>query len=160
MPKGYPKTEEGRKRQRRILQRGHSKKGQTTNPKGRPPKTMTMFVREMKEKGYEVPTSHTIAESFLYLATLPEEELKIILTDKTRPMMQRIIAKGVLDKKGIDVLDRIIDRAYGKMQHIDLTSQGEKLQQDPLHIHVVTNSDEYAKILAEIQKEKQLKEIT
>lgn len=160
MPKGYPKTEEGRKRQRENLAKGAFKKGQTTNPKGRPPKTMTMFVREMKEKGYEVPTSHTIAESFLYLATLPEEELKIILTDKTRPMMQRIIAKGVLDKKGIDVLDRIIDRAYGKMQHIDLTSQGEKLQQDPLHIHVVTNSDEYAKILAEIQKEKQLKEIT
>ena len=160
MPKGYPKTEEGRKRQRENLAKGAFKKGQTTNPKGRPPKTMTMFVREMKEKGYEVPTSHTIAESFLYLATLPEEELKIILTDKTRPMMQRIIAKGVLDKKGIDVLDRIIDRAYGKMQHIDLTSQGEKLQQDPLHIHVVTNSDEYAKILAEIQKEKQDKEIT
>lgn len=121
---------------------------------------MTMFVREMKEKGYEVPTSHTIAESFLYLATLPEEELKAILTDKTRPMMQRIIAKGVLDKKGIDVLDRIIDRAYGKMQHIDLTSQGEKIQQDPLQVHVVTNSEEYAKVLAEIQKEKQLKELT
>ena len=158
MPKGYPKTEEGRKRQRENLAKGAFKKGQTTNPKGRPPKTMTAFVREMKAKGYEVPSSYTIAESFLYLATLPEEELKAILTDKTRPMMQRIIAKGVLDKKGLDVLDRIIDRAYGKVQHIDLTTQGEKIQQDPLQVHVVTSSEEYAKVLAEIQKEKQIKE--
>ena len=87
-----------------------------------------------------------------------EDELKMLLADKTRPMRQRIIAKGVLDKKGLDVLERIIDRAYGKVQHIDLTSKGEQIKQDPLQVHVVTNNEEYQKILAEIQKEQEKKD--
>lgn len=119
---------------------------------------MTAFIAEMKEKGYEVPTSQTIAESFLYIATLPEDELKAVLADKTRPMMQRIVAKGILDKKGMDILERVVDRAYGKIQRIDLTSKGEQIKQDPLQIHVISNTEEYNKVLAEIQKEKEHKE--
>lgn len=154
------RNETQRAKQLANLKKGTFKKGVPSNPKGRPPKpkTMTMFIEEMKEKGYEVPSSQIIAEAYLYIATLPEEELKSVLNDKSRPMMQRIIAKGVLDKKGIDVLDRIVDRAYGKIQRIDLTSKGEQIKSDPLQVHVVTNSDEYNKVLAEIQKEKEKKD--
>ena len=73
-------------------------------------------------------------------------------------MMQRIVAKGILDKKGIDILERVVDRAYGKIQRIDLTSKGEQIKQDPLQIHVISNTEEYNKVLAEIQKEKERKE--
>lgn len=154
------KNEGKRKKQLDNLEKGKFKKGEVTNPKGRPPKpkTMTAFIAEMKEKGYEVPTSQTIAESFLYIATLPEDELKAVLADKSRPMMQRIVAKGILDKKGIDILERVVDRAYGKIQRIDLTSKGEQIKQDPLQIHVISNSEEYNKVLVEIQKEKERKE--
>ena len=146
-----------RKKQLENLEKGKFKKGCVGNPKGRPPrpKTMTMFIDEMKEKGYEVPSSQIVAESFIYIATLPEDELKMLHADKSRPMMQRIIAKGVLDKKGLDVLERIIDRAYGKVQHIDLTSKGEQIKQDPVQVHFVSNSEEYGKILMEIKKEKE-----
>lgn len=148
------------KRRNQLANLKSYKKGDIGNPKGRPkhPKTMSMFIDEMKEKGYEVPTSRVIMESYLYLATLPEDELKSILSDKSRPMMQRIIAKGILNKKGIDVLDRIVDRAYGKIQHIDLTSKGEQIKSDPLQMHFVTNSEEYNKVLTEIQNEKKQKE--
>lgn len=154
------RNESKRKKQLANLEKGTFKKGQSGNPKGKPPrpKTMSLFIEEMKEKGYEVPSSQIIAESFLYIAALPEDELKAVLADKSRPMMQRIIAKGVLDKKGIDVLDRIIDRAYGKIQRIDLTSKGEQIKPDPLQVHFVSNSDDYNKVLAEIQKEKERKE--
>ncbi len=148
------------KRRNQLANLKSFKKGETANPKGRPPKpkTMTMFVEEMKEKGYEVPSSQIIAESYLYIATLPEDELKAVLADKSRPMMQRIIAKGVLDKKGIDVLDRIVDRAYGKIQRIDLTSKGEQIKPEPLQIHFVANSEEYNKVMSEIEAEKKRKD--
>ena len=158
---GLSKNESKRKNQLANLEKGKFKKGDVGNPKGRPPKpkTMTMFIEEMKEKGYEVPSSQTIAESFLYIATLPEDELKAVLADKSRPMMQRIVAKGILDKKGIDILERVVDRAYGKIQRIDLTSKGEQIKQpEPLQVHVVTNTEDYNKILAEIQAEKQRKD--
>lgn len=154
------RNEEKRKKQLANLRKGTFKKGQSGNAKGRPPrpKTMSLFIDEMKEKGYEVPSSQIIAESFLYIASLPQAELEDIVRDKSRPMMQRIIAKGILDKKGLDVLERVIDRAYGKIQHIDLTSKGQQIKQDPLQVHVVTNNEEYQKILAEIQKEKEKKD--
>lgn len=154
------RNENKRKRQLDNLEKGKFRKGEVTNPKGRPPKpkTMSLFIEEMKEKGYEVPSSQIIAESFLYIATLPEDELKAVLADKTRPMMQRIVAKGILDKKGIDILERVVDRAYGKIQRIDLTSKGEQIKQDPLQVHIVTTTEEYNKVLAEIQKEKERKD--
>lgn len=157
---GLSKNESKRKNQLANLEKGKFKKGDIGNPKGRPPKpkTMSLFIEEMKEKGYEVPSSQTIAESFLYIATLPEGELKAVLADKSRPMMQRIVAKGILDKKGIDILERVVDRAYGKIQHIDLTSKGEQIKPDPLQVHFVSNSDDYNKVLAEIQAEKERKD--
>ena len=155
------RNESKRKKQLANLEKGTFKKGQSGNPKGKPPrpKTMSLFIEEMKGKGYEVPTAQIIAESFLYIATLPEDELKAVLADKSRPMMQRIVAKGILDKKGIDILERVVDRAYGKIQRIDLTSKGEQIKQpEPLQVHVVTSTEEYNKVLAEIQKEKERKD--
>ena len=161
MPKGYPKTEEGRRKQREILAKHAFKKGVVSNPHpvGRPKKTMRTFIDEMEAEGYECPSPEQISKSFLYLGTLPEEKLKEVLADKERPMMQRIIAKGILANKGIDILERIIDRAYGKVQRIDLTSKGEQIKQpEPLQIHFVANSTEYNSILDEIQKTKEQKD--
>ncbi len=158
MPKGYPNTEEGRRKQFENLEKGRFKKGSSGNSNGRPPLTMSMFVREMENKGYEVPTAETICKSFLYIGTLPENEIKAILSDKSRPMMQRIIAKGILDKKGLDVLERIFDRAYGKTQRIDITSKGEQIKQEPLMVHFVSNTDDFKKIQEEINKEKEQRE--
>jgi hypothetical protein len=73
-------------------------------------------------------------------------------------MMQRIIAKGILDKKGLDVLERIFDRAYGKTQRIDITSKGEQLKQEPLMVHFVSSTNDYQKIQEEINKEKARKD--
>lgn len=158
MPKGYPKTEEGRRKQREILAKHAFKKGSNPNPHGRPKKTMRTFIEEMEAEGYECPSPEQISKSFLYLGTLPEEKLKEVLADKERPMMQRIIAKGILANKGIDILERIIDRAYGKVQRIDITSKDEQIKQpEALQIHFVANSTEYNKVLEEIQKAKEEK---
>ena len=45
---------------------------------------------------------------------LSEPELKPLMTDMTKPILVRIIAKNLLDKKGFDIIERMIDRAHGK----------------------------------------------
>ena len=65
-------------------------------------------------------------------------------------MMTRIIARGVLSKKGLDVIDRIVNRAYGQQQHIDITTNGKDMKPEPLTIRFVANREELAKIREEV----------
>lgn len=99
MPRGKGNTAESEARMRKNLRPGFEK-GKSGNPKGRPPMTMKGFIREMEQKGYQIPTAEDITKSWLYISTLPEEDIKALLADKDKPMQLRIIAKGVLDKKG------------------------------------------------------------
>ena len=60
-------------------------------------------------------------------------------------MQLRIIAKGVLDKKGLDVVEKIVNRAYGTTQKIDLTTGGEKLSREPLKIEIIDRAEQVDK---------------
>lgn len=144
MPRGKGNTAESEARMRKNLRPGFEK-GKSGNPKGRPPMTMKGFIREMEQKGYQIPTAEDITKSWLYISTLPEEDIKALLADKDKPMQLRIIAKGVLDKKGIDVVERIVNRAYGTTQRIDLTTGGEKLSREPLKIEIIDRADQVDK---------------
>ena len=64
--------------------------------------------------------------------------------------MTRIIARGILSKKGLDVVDKIVNRAYGSQQHIDITTNGKDLQPEPMKLIFVANKEELAKIENEI----------
>lgn len=65
-------------------------------------------------------------------------------------MMIRIIARGVLDKKGIDILEKIVNRAYGSQQRLDITTNGKELQREPLTIKFVADKDALAKVKQEV----------
>ena len=144
MPRGRGNTPETEERMRNNLRPGFVK-GQSGNPKGKPRMTVSYFVKEIKDKGYEVPSAEDITKSWLAISALPEKEIKDILADVERPMQLRIIAKGVLDKKGIDVVERIVNRAYGTAQRIDLTTGGEKLSREPLKIEIIDRADQVDK---------------
>lgn len=144
------KDPEKRKRQLANLEKGMAKKGDVLNPKGRPRKTIRTMIKDFEQAGLIVPSNDEIGKMYLYIATLNEEELKKLLNDKEQPMMTRIIAKGVLGKKGLDVIDRIVNRAYGQQQHIDITTNGKDLQPEPMKLIFVANKEELAKIENEI----------
>ncbi len=139
-----------RKKQLENLKKGMAKKGQVLNPNGRPRKTIRSVIAEFEKAGLIVPSNDEIGKMYLYIATLNEEELKRVLNDKEQPMMTRIIARGVLSKKGLDVVDRIVNRAYGQQQHIDITTNGKDIKQEPLTIRFVASKEELEKIQSEI----------
>lgn len=97
-----------------------------------------------------MPTPAEVAKMYFFIAALPEDKLKNLLQDKAKPMMMRIIARGVLDKKGIDILEKIVNRAYGSQQHLDITTNGKELQREPLTIKFVANKNELAKMQEEV----------
>ena len=149
-----PISKDPKKRQKQIaqLEKGKFPKGKSGNPNGRPRSTIRTMIQEFQDAGLIVPTNEEIGKMYLYIATLSEEELKKLLGDKDLPMMTRIIARGILSKKGLDVVDKIVDRAYGKMQHIDLTTNGKELQPEPMKLVFVADKEALAKIEAEIPK--------
>lgn len=130
-------------------------KGEVHNKTGRPRTTIGSMVKEFEKAGLSMPSSNEIAKIYFYIASLKEDELKQTLANKDLPMMTRIIAKGVLDKKGLDVLEKIVDRAYGKEQRIDITTNGKDLKPEPLTIRFVANSEELAKIQQEVPDKKE-----
>ncbi len=139
-----------RKKQLDNLKKGMAKKGQVLNPKGRPRTTVRSMIEEFERQGMIVPTAQEISKIYIFIASQTEEELKQTMLNKELPMMTRIIARGVLNKKGLDVVERIMDRAYGKQQRIDLTSGGEKIKSEPLTLRFIASKEELEKIQNEV----------
>ena len=147
---GLSKDPQKRKKQLDNLKKGMIPKGKTGNPKGRPRSTIRTMIKDFEDAGLVVPSNEEIGKMYLYIATLNEEELKKLLNDKDLPMTTRIIARGILSKKGLDVVDRIVNRAYGNQQHIDITTNGRDLQPEPMKLIFVADREQLAKIESEI----------
>ena len=103
------------------------KKGQSGNPNGRPPKMVSTLLAQLKEEGYERVTAGQVREAYEVMINLDEVKIKDLATDKTQPMFVRIIAKAVLDKKGFDVIERMLDRSQGKVVPIKEDGEAHKI---------------------------------
>lgn len=113
------------------------------NKTGQPRKGISMVNHELKERWYEPATKADIQENYMAMIQLSEPELKPLMTDMTKPILVRIIAKNLLDKKGFDIIERMIDRAHGKAIIVgegwDDRWQGTKDQ--IFNINVITIND-------------------
>ena len=147
---GLSKDPEKRANQLKNLAKGTWRKGHVANPKGRPRKTITSLVQQFEDEGMAMPSPTEVSKLYLYIATRTEEELKAMMSDKEQPMMVRIVAKGILDKKGLDVVEKIVDRAYGKEHRVDITTNGKELRVEPLQIQFVADKEALAKAQAEV----------
>ena len=104
----------------------HSNKGESGNPKGRPPKLLSSIVKELKAKGYERATAANVVDAFETLMNVPENELSEMVKDKDAPMSLRIVGRAMLTARGWEVLQAMMDRVHGKpKQSMDHTS-GDK----------------------------------
>ena len=139
-----------KKKQLANLEKGKFKKGKVTKPKGRPRSTIRTMIADFEKQGLIVPTNEEIGKMYMYIASLNEKELGDLLQNKDLPMMTRIIAKGILSKKGLDVIDRIVNRTYGSQQHIDITTNGKDMKPEPLTIRFIASKEELEKLQDEV----------
>jgi hypothetical protein len=102
------------------------KKGQTGNPKGRPPKLLSAMVRELKEQGYERVGPSTMLHTIETMIGLPTSKLEAMSSDADAPIAQRIIATHLLSKTDrLRLFMELLDRAHGKAkQSVDLNESG------------------------------------
>ena len=105
------------------------KKGQSGNPKGRPPRLVSSVLKELQEKGHERVSKGAVRDVYEYLIGLNKEELTKLSKDKKTPMLFSVIAKEIIGKKGFEVIERMLDRAHGKASQsneIELSGNKDK----------------------------------
>lgn len=90
------------------------KPGQSGNPNGRPPKLLSHVTAELRQEGFEPVTNAQVLEAYGILINLDEAKIKAIVADTVQPMFLRIVGKAMLGQRGTEMIERILERAYGK----------------------------------------------
>lgn len=89
-------------------------KWETANPNWRPRKGISAVNHELEEKWYKPATKQEIEANYMAMLQLKQEELLELWNNKEKPMLVRILAKNMLDKKGFDIIEKMLDRWIGK----------------------------------------------
>jgi len=72
-------------------------------------------VRKMRAEGMRVPSYSDVQEVFLFLISLPFEEVKKIIEDETKPLLMRVVARELVGvKTGMEAAKYILERVWGK----------------------------------------------
>ena len=104
-------------------------KGETMNPHGRPRRAVREILNEWEKLGVRRVSKDDIMHAYETVINLTEKETEVISKDKDVPMLVRIVARALLEKRGFDMLEIILNRAYGKPD--------QKIQEEHIIKHVV-----------------------
>jgi hypothetical protein len=111
---------------------GFDKRKEDINRSGAPRKMVSTVIKELSEKGIERVAPVQIVSLFESLLNLTKEELAEMMNDEKQPMINRIVARNMLEKKGFEIIEKILDRVHGKaVQKIEEKTEitlSEKLQ--------------------------------
>jgi hypothetical protein len=125
------------------------KPGESGNPKGRPPKTLTAINKELHSLGYKSVTNAQIKDIYLMLIAMDEGTIQEYIDDSENPMIVRVIGKRLLAKDSFEIIEKLLDRALGKpQQKYDHTTKGEKINNS---IDLTQLTDEELEVLERIQ---------
>lgn len=111
--------------------RGFDKNPQNINRTGANRKLISTINKELLEEGFELANKQDIVDCYLTLINLPFSKIKEIsdIKNDDYPMLYKLVSKEMLGKRGMDMLEKLLDRAIHKpQQSIDHTSKGDKVQ--------------------------------
>lgn len=107
------------------------KKGQSGNPKGRPKKLVSHINAELANEGYTPVQNANITAAYLTIIQLPIDEIKEIANPNKKkdfPFLYKLVAKELIGKRGSEMLERLLDRSFGKStQRTDITTKGKEV---------------------------------
>ena len=89
-------------------------KGETMNPNGRPRRTVRVILDEGEKQGIGRVSKEDVTHAYELVVNLTEDKMKHAMSDKDAPMLVRIVAKALLDKRGFDILETMLNRSQGK----------------------------------------------
>jgi len=99
---------------------------------GRPKKLVSSILAQLKEEG-ELVTKNLVEQTYQVLMSLTQDQLTRVASDKDQPMINRIVAKEMLGKKGFEIIEKMMDRANGRpMQQTESKSTVEVKGVDPI----------------------------
>jgi len=106
------------------------KKGQSGNLKGRPKKLVSSTIENLKAEGYEEVTSNHIKQAYQMLIGLDRDKIMEIGKDNEQSMLMRVVSRAILDNKGFEIIEKMLDRAHGKATNkTEVTgAEGEKIE--------------------------------
>jgi hypothetical protein len=111
------------------------KKGKDSrrNMSGRPRKLISQTIKDLKEAGVKETTSVEIKAVYLMLINLTKKDLQDKMADPDQSILVRTVADAIINGKGFEIIEKMLDRSIGKAQDkVDITSGGEKV--DPWKI--------------------------
>jgi len=90
---------------------------------GRPKNLVSAILETLKKDG-ELVTRSLVEQTYQILLSLTQGQLTKIATDTKQPMINRIVAKEMLGKKGFEIIEKMMDRANGKPTQVqDITQE-------------------------------------
>jgi len=96
---------------------GFQENPQNINKKGRPKKLISDINNQLKGEGYKAAAKAEITEAYLLLLNLPFDEVVTIAKQDERadyPLLYKLVAKEIIGKRGMEMLEKLLDRGIGK----------------------------------------------
>jgi hypothetical protein len=107
-----------------VQGKGFDKNPGNINMKGRPPKLLNHINDELKAEGFAAVSETNIVEAYAILLNLSEARIIKLKDSKETPYYFRKVIAYMGSNRGMEMLDRILDRAFGRVmqrQQIDST---------------------------------------
>ncbi len=111
----------------KINTQGFAKNPKNIRRTGRPKKLVNHINEELKIEGYDPVTPDHIKQAYLTICNLPYHRIKEMANNKKEdiPILYQLVAREMIGKRGMELLDKLLDRAVGKpTQPLDHTSKG------------------------------------
>ena len=122
--------------------------GETANPNGRPRKMVSQILKELAAGGLEPVSPRMVKDTFEAMLGLTLSEILKIAgkgpgDENQYPALMRLVAREMMGKRGMEMLEKMLDRAHGKaVQGVEFggqSSEGEQTDGVILYIPNASN---------------------